>query len=335
MRGLNAQPRAQYARPDLSVVIVSFNTRDITRQCLSRVFRNPPRAAFEVIVVDNASQDGSARMVAEEFPQARLKALRKNKGFAGGNNEGIRCASGRYILLLNSDAFVGPGVLQSCCSFMDHNLAVGVLGCRLVGPDGALQPCARMLPGHLNKILSITGLAARFPGSRFFGRADHTWWDHSAVRTVDWVVGAFFLVRAPVFRNVGLLDERYFLYSEELDFCRSAAAYGWEVVFYPHAQVVHLGGSSVPDGPDKVLHKSRQLSEHRIRSELRYYRKWHGPLKALVSALIEIAWQGAVLVRNLPSSLPRARARRREALRIVRLIVSILREDGLGKGVRP
>ena len=207
---------------DVSIVIVSFNTKEVTRQCLEHVQKHAAAVRHEVLVVDNASGDGSADMVAAEFPRVHLIRSNENKGFAGGNNPAMKIARGRYILLLNSDAFLAEGVLEKTIQYMDDHPNIGVLGCKLTDPDGTLQPSARMLPGPLNKILHITGLAARFSKSKFFGRVDYTWWDHSEPRTVGWVVGAYFLIRRETMENIGVLDDRYFLYFEEIDYCLSA-----------------------------------------------------------------------------------------------------------------
>lgn len=317
---------------DLSIIIVSFNTKDTTRKCLSYVRQFAPDVPYEVLVVDNASTDGSADMVEKEFPWAGLIRLSKNKGFAGGNNEGIRKASGRYVLLLNSDAFIEEGVLNSTLKFMEQNPTIGVLGCTLTNEDGSLQASARMLPSLMNKFFVITGLTSRYPKSRIFGRVDFSWWDHSCPRRVGWVVGAYFLIRREVIDDIGMLDERYFLYSEEIDFCHGAQKSGWDVVFYPYARVVHLGGQSVSQSGTQVSKQGKQLIIHRIRSEFRYYRKWHGLLWVILSAGIEISWRGIVLLKNLPSRSRKAQCKRQESCMISRLILATLIDDRFGKG---
>ncbi len=318
---------------DLSIIIVSFNTRDVTRRCLRCVEQFRPGCTHEVLVVDNASTDGSPDMVEQEFPGVKLVRLSRNKGFAGGNNEGIRRASGRYLLLLNSDAFVGQGVIDATLAYMNEHPSTGVLGCALTNPDGSPQPSARMLPGLVNKVFVMTGLTARFPSSRLFGRVDFSWWDHSHPLQVGWVVGAYFLVRSEVIDAIGLLDERYFLYFDEIDFCRAAALAGWAVVFYPHARVVHLGGQSTARSGAGVTATGRQLLAHRIRSEFRYYRKWDGLACVLLSAGTEVLWKAAVFLKNLPFRSAGARQKRQEALITMDLILTTLARDRFGKGV--
>jgi GT2 family glycosyltransferase len=315
---------------DVSIVIVSYNTAAFTRQCLETVRECAGAVRCEVIVVDNASSDDSADMIGRDFPWVRLIRLPKNRGFAGGNNPGIRAATGRYVLLLNSDAFIAPGVLENTVSYMDDNPGIGVLGCRLTNPDGTLQPSARMLPGLLNKILHTSGLASRFPRSRFFGRVDFSWWDHAAPRSVGWVVGAFFMIRRQVIEEIGSLDERYFLYFEEIDFCRTARRAGWDVVFYPGASVVHLGGQSSAGTSQRRSSSGRQLTSIRITSELRYYRKWSGSLAAALIAGMEISWNAVVWLRNLFRRSDLGALRRHESAQMMGLLVSVLWKERLG-----
>ena len=317
---------------DVSIVIVSFNTKEVTRQCLEHVQKHAAVVRHEVLVVDNASGDGSADMVAAEFPRARLIRLPENKGFAGGNNPAMKIARGRYILLLNSDAFLAEGVLEKTIHYMDDHQGIGVLGCKLTDPDGTLQPSARMLPGPLNKILHITGLAARFSKSKFFGRVDFTWWDHSEPKPVGWVVGAFFLIRRETMENIGVLDDRYFLYFEEIDYCLSARRAGWDVVFYPYASVIHLGGQSSVKTGKRVSAKGRQMIAIRITSEFRYYRKMYGWFYVLTSALTELPWNTAIYLKNSFSNSSDASSKRDEALSIMRIIIRILRKDSWGRG---
>ena len=317
---------------DLSIVIVSFNTRDVTRQCLEHVRKHAAAVRHEVLVVDNASGDGSADMVAAEFPAAHLIRSDKNRGFAGGNNPAMKIARGRYILLLNSDAFLSEGALEKTLQYMDDHPDTGVLGCKLTDPDGTMQASARMLPGPLNKILHITGLAARFPGSKFFGRVDYTWWDHSEPRTVGWVVGAYFLIRRETMEDIGVLDEQYFLYFEEIDYCLTARRAGWEVVFYPHAEIVHIGGQSTVKVPGKISSKGRQMISVRLTSEFRYYRKMYGWLRLLSIVIIEWGWNATVFVKNFLSRSSKADYKMDEARMMIQLIRRTLREDRWGSG---
>ncbi len=316
---------------DISIVIVSYNTRDITRKCLACVEKYAADSLYEVIVVDNASKDGSADMIEKEFPMVRLVRLSENRGFAGGNIPGMEMAKGRYVLLLNSDAFLDDGTLNDVISYMDEHPKIGVLGCKLTDPDGSLQPSARMLPGPLNKILQISGLAFRYSRSKFFGRVDFSWWDHSTPREVGWVVGAFFLIRRETMDDIGPLDDRYFLYFEEIDFCLTARRAGWKVVFYPHASIIHLGGESAVKTGKKMTSRNRQLVSIRLTSEFRYYRKLYGVSYVFISANIEFLWYVIVYFRNIFRRSTLGVSRRAEAIMMLKLVATTLIKERLGK----
>ena len=262
--------------PDASIVIISFNTRELLRECLSDLYRQQG-ISFETLIVDNASRDGSADMVADEFPMVRLIRKTVNLGFAAANNAAFPLARGRYVVLLNSDAFLKPDALAQGVRLMDAHPRTGIAGGRLVGRDGSWQPAARMSPSVLNDFLTLTGLAAKYPRSRFFGRADRTWSDPSQAASVDWVTGAFAIIRADALRRVGDFDERFFLYYEEVDLCRRFRAAGYEVSYWPGIVVVHLGGESSKTMEHLSMSRTgAQIALWRMRSEFLYYRKHHG-----------------------------------------------------------
>ena len=318
--------------PDLSIIIVSYNTKDMTRQCLKVIEKYSEGIDKEVIVVDNNSHDGSGDMISSDFSWVKLIRLTENRGFAGGNTPGMKAASGKYILLLNSDSFLTRNSLSNTISYMDKNPRIGILGCKLTNPDGSLQPSARMLPSPLNKFLTITGLAYRFSKSRFFGRVDFSWWDHSTPRSVGWVVGAFFLIRREAMEEIGYLDERYFLYFEEVDYCITARRKGWDVVFYPYASVVHIGGQSAVKTDMDISDKGAQVISIRLASEYKYYRKIYGLCYTVLSAMIEFIWNMVILVKNFIFRSEYSAYKRSMALVTMRLIVSILLKDNWGKG---
>lgn len=303
----------------------------MTRKCLERVKRYGDGIDLEIIVVDNASGDGSADMISDEFPDVHVIRLSENRGFAGGNIPGMKMASGKYILLLNSDAFISEGVLEKTILYMDQHPKIGILGCKLTDSEGNLQPSARMLPGPLNKILHITGLAARYPESRFFGRVDFSWWDHSRPRSVGWVVGAFFMIRRETMEEIGYLDDRYFLYFEEVDYCLTAQRAGWHVVFYPYADIVHLCGQTASHSGKKITTEGKQIKTIRIESEFRYYRKLYGLFYVFLSASIEFIWSGIVFMRNYLNNSARGLYKRREAVDTMDLIMNTLIHDKWGK----
>lgn len=317
---------------DLSIIIVSFNTRQETRECLKSIREHAGNINHEIFVVDNNSKDGSADMVAFEFPFVQLIRHSTNKGFAGGNNPALEKAKGRYVLLLNSDALLTKDSLSNALSHMDENPKIGVLGGKLLNLDGTLQPSARMLPSPVNKFLHVTGLASKFSGSKWFGRADFSWWDYSRPLNVGWVVGAFFLIRKETLSEVGFLDERYFLYFEEIDFCMRVQRAGWDVVCYPKTEIIHWGGKSSATVNEELSEKGNQLIPIRIKSEFRYYSKWHGVFSVIVSAGIEVFWNTAIILRNLLNNSPKSTCKRKSALNQNRIIVETLLLDRFGQG---
>lgn len=229
---------------DVSVIIVNWNTRDMLRDCLRSVYEQTQQVSFEVVVIDNASRDGSADMVRREFPAVVLITNRENRGFAAANNQGMEVAHGRYVLLLNSDTLVLGNALATTVRFADAHPEAAVVGCRVLNPDRSLQPTCFLYPSLLNMVLSSTYLYKLWPRNRFFGRERMTWWDRNDVRDVDVVTGCYMLVRREAIDRVGVMDDQYFVYGEETDWCYRFKSAGWRVLFTPEAQIVHFGGGS-------------------------------------------------------------------------------------------
>jgi N-acetylglucosaminyl-diphospho-decaprenol L-rhamnosyltransferase len=223
---------------DVSIVVVSYNTAALLRQCLDSIRANSgPRR--EVFVVDNASTDESAALVGAEFPEIRLIANTSNVGFTRANNQALRLARGRHLLLLNPDAELRPGALAALVAYLDANLDVGVVGPRLYYPDGKIQSSRRRFPTLATGFVESTILQRWFPRLALLCRFYCDDLPTDRVCDVDWVVGACMLVRGDVAARVGLLDERFFMYSEELDWCRRIRTAGWRVAYTPDAEVVH------------------------------------------------------------------------------------------------
>jgi GT2 family glycosyltransferase len=264
---------------DLSVVIVNWNTREFLSRCLRSVYDTTLDLDFEVIVVDNGSTDGSQEMVQQEFPGVGLIVNTENKGFAKANNQAIRRSRGGYVLLLNSDAFVRENAIEHAIAFMDGHPEAGMAGCKLLFEDGRLQPSCYAFPTLFTEFLIAVGLDRLFPRSRLFGKYGMTYWDFDDIREVDVILGAFMLVRATAIDEVGLMDERYFMYSEEVDWCYRFREKGWKIYFYPHVEAVHLGGGST----------RRVRAEMLIRlygSRIEFFRKHHGRLSARLLKLV-------------------------------------------------
>jgi GT2 family glycosyltransferase len=242
---------------DLGIVIVNYNVRDLLRDCLDSVYESRGGLAFEVCVVDNGSADGSADMVEAEYPQVHLIRT-ENRGYAVGNNLGLRALgfagddSGRAIaeaprhaLLLNPDTIVPPMALADMVAFLDARPGAAVAGPRLVREDGTLdRACRRSFPTPEVAAYRLTGLSRLFPRSRRFGRYNLTYLSPSQTTEVDSVVGAFMLVRGEVLNQVGLLDEQYFMYAEDLDLCYRIKQQGWQVWYNADVTVLHYKGQS-------------------------------------------------------------------------------------------
>jgi N-acetylglucosaminyl-diphospho-decaprenol L-rhamnosyltransferase len=278
----NISPHDEYGeRPDVTVVIVSYNTAHLLDRLFATLEAARGSLRLQIIVIDNASRDDSVTVLRTRYPDIALIENSVNVGFGRANNQALPTARGRYVLLLNTDAFVSPDTLAKTVEYMDNNNQCGVLGVKLVGEDGALQPSCRYFPTPWNMFLSATGLFRMFPGTRL---VDDMSWDHASLRECDWVPGCYYLVRAEVIERVGLFDPRYFLYYEEVDHCRTVRQAGWTVVYYPFTQVIHVGGESA--GSETSLNADRQIPVLRIESELLYLRKHYGALGVLSATLL-------------------------------------------------
>ena len=231
--------------PKLSIVIVNYNTRDLLRACLLSIEKSEAAPEMELFVVDNASTDGSALMVSSEFPRVQLIQSGLNGGYARANNVALRRCRGEYLLLLNPDTELSHPVLKDIVSFMDAHSEAGVAGPKLVRPDGSLDlACRRSFPSPEVSFYRMLGLSKLFPRSRRFGRYNLTYLDPDQPAEVDSVVGAFMMVRAEAARQVGLLDEAFFMYGEDLDWAYRIKAKGWKVLYNPEVVVLHHKGAS-------------------------------------------------------------------------------------------
>ncbi len=281
---------------DVSIVIVSLNTEKVLRECLECLERESAGLRVETIIVDNGSKDGSVAMIRREYPEVRLLVSPENLGFGRANNLAFEQATGRYIVLLNSDAFLQPGSLRLSVERMDRDARIGLAGGRLIGRDGAWQPSARMFPSLLTDLFVLSGFADKYPHSRLFGRFDRTWADQMVPAEVDWVPGAYSIIRRDALTKVGPFDPAFFLYYEEVDLCRRIKAAGYAIWYWPDVVVIHIGGESSRQmtTTTKTLQMSKagsQLTLWRMRSTLLYYRKNHG-FQAYFARLLETLWYG-------------------------------------------
>jgi GT2 family glycosyltransferase len=259
------------AMVDVSIVIVNWNVRDLLRRCLYSIAQYPV-SSIEVIVVDNASTDGSVDVVRAEFRAVRLVVNSENRGFPGAINQGISLARGRYVLLLNPDAELVGDALGTMVAFADEHLDVGVVGPQLLNSDGSVQSSRRRFPTLATAFFESTWLQPYVP-RRLLERYYVGDQPDDRVQDVDWLMGAALMARREAIERVGPMDERFFMYSEELDWCRRFREGGWRVVYLPTAQILHHEGKS----SEQVL-PARHI--HFQTSKVRYFRKYHGHVAA-------------------------------------------------------
>lgn len=246
--------------PVLSIVIVNWNTRNLLRNCLQSV-HDETNLSHEVWVVDNGSTDGSPEMVRAEFPDVHLIANTDNKGFAAANNQALPLCQGEYVLLLNSDTIVLEGALDQMVAHMHANSHVSGLGCKLLNADGSLQPSAHQFYSTARSLIE-NRLVHMVWRKRHANTPFLSFWDHGSIRRVDWVCGAVLMLRRDVIREVGLLDDSFFMYGEEIDWQMRMAKAGHQIWFLPHARIVHYGGGSSRNAVTqmkKMEYKSREM----------------------------------------------------------------------------
>jgi len=229
---------------DLTVSIVSYNSLNFLRDCLNSILENPPSLKYEIIVVDNASADGSCELVQKNFPQVKLLRNSKNTGFAAANNKAISKTNSKYILLINSDCKVYKNSLDNLVSFMEKNKKVGIAGPKIINSDGSVQLSCRKFPSIFNAAFHtiLTNIVPNNPFSRKYKLADV---NRDTPFEVDWVSGSAMIIRRKALEDTGLIDERYFMYVEDLDLCYRMWQKSWKVYYYPCANILHhIGGSS-------------------------------------------------------------------------------------------
>jgi len=228
----------------LAIILVNWNTADLLVQCLESVRSSAAGREAQIVVVDNASEDDSVTRLRERFPDVEVIENTRNVGFAKANNEGAARCSADLLVLLNTDTIVSPDSLKRMAEFMDENPEVGILGPRLLGSDGLPQSSCRTEPSALSAFLEATLLGRLFRRSRFFGRAEMTWFDHRSTIDADYVSGACLMIRRALWEELGGFDGSFFFYGEDADLCRRARKTGARVVFYGDAEITHLGGGS-------------------------------------------------------------------------------------------
>lgn len=265
----------------ISIIIVSWNAKALLLDCLRSIVAQRFNGSLEIIVVDNASSDGSPEAVADHFPAVKVIRNNRNYGFAKANNIGIRQSTGDYLLLINSDVVVGESCFSKMLEYMDAHQEIGVLGPRISGGNGRLQRSCMGYPSLWRAFSRALALDSLFPRSKLFGGQLLTFWAHDETRQVEVINGCFWMLRRSSVEQVGLLDERFLIYGEDIDWCRRFNDSGWKVVFFHEASAIHYGGGSSSNAPLKFYLEMQ-------RANYQYWLKHHSRPASYAFLLINL-----------------------------------------------
>ena len=273
---------------DLSIIIVNYNVKEFLQNLIHSIKKAGTNLSYEIIIVDNASDDGSVELLKDKFPEVKLIANQQNLGFSRANNLGLSIAKGKYLLLLNPDTLVGEDTFEKMISFFESNPEAGLAGCKILNPDGTLQlACRRLFPGPWTSFCKVTGLSSLFPNSKLFARYNLTYLDENQTYEVDAISGSFMMIKREVYENVGGLDEEFFMYGEDLDWCYRIQKSGYKVFYVHNSQIIHYKGEST---------KRSSLDETKI-----FYEAMHLFVKKHLSSsmLVEFILRSAIVFRQV------------------------------------
>lgn len=262
--------------PDISIIIINWNTRDLLAECLESLYKTISGASFDIWVVDNASTDDSVQMVQANFPSVQLILNRDNVGFARANNQAMTASQGRTMLLFNSDAVATPGAVVALMQVIEAHPQTGIVGAHLLNSDGSFQASHSPFPNLWQEFLILSGLGRLFYGRWYPSRGAQ---EDKGPQPVDYVEGACLLVRREAFEQAGGLDEGYFMYAEEVDWCYSMRRAGWQVWYQPEAHIIHYGGGS-------SRNRRTQREADLYRSRVRFFRKNYGDTAAIALKML-------------------------------------------------
>jgi N-acetylglucosaminyl-diphospho-decaprenol L-rhamnosyltransferase len=280
---------------DITIVLVSYNTGHLLDRLFSAITAAKGDLQLQIIAIDNASRDDSIAILRTKYPFVELIENKENVGFGRANNQALSHVHGRYVLLLNTDAFISPDTLVKTFRYLEQTPQTGIVGVKLIGEDGSLQPSCRFFPTPWNVFVTANGLSKLFPHTRL---VDDLAWDHKGIRECDWVPGCFYMVRKEVVDQLGLFDPRFFVYYEEVDHCRRTREAGWKVTYYGDTQVIHLGGESAK--ADATITKAgRQIARLQVESELLYFRKHYGLFGLIASIALTACGAFLATVKNI------------------------------------
>lgn len=285
--------------PTLSICIVSYETRELLRGCLTSLREQPPVPSMEIIVVDNGSQDGTLEMLAQDFSEVQVIANTQNLGYTAPMNQALCAAKGRYLVQLNPDTIVRPGAFAALYEYLEAHPHTGICTLKVLNRDGTLQKqCRRGAARPWDVLAYFTGLSRLFPKNRFFGGYLLPYLDDNQIARVDAVSGSCMFIRREVVEQIGYLDERFFAYQEDTDFCIRAGQAGWAVEYVPVGEIIHLGGHG---GTRKEVYRSIHAWH---RSYLLYYRKhlakdYNFLVNGFMTLAIWVKWGLALLTTAL------------------------------------
>ena len=315
---------------DLSIIIVSWNTKKYMEECLTSLTTINGNLSAEIIVVDNASADGTPDMIRAQFPDVKLIETGANLGFAKGNNVGIKEATGKYICLINSDVNVPSDCLEKMHTFMEQQPSIGLLGPGMLRPDGKVYRSGMRFPTLWNLFLRALFLDSLFKSTGLFGGFLMKDFQFDQTRDIDVLNGWLWMARREALNQVGPLDGRFFMYAEDVDWCKRFHLAGWRVVFYAEASAVHYGGASAASQPSR-------FNVEMQRANLQYWKKYHGRVSLFFYLLIgclsysvrALGWSGVYLMKR--SSRYRAQIEVKQYLKCLRWVLDFRTHNELVK----
>lgn len=300
----------------ISVIIVSWNVKAFLLECIRSILLQRLTVPVEIIVVDNGSSDGSPEAVKKSFPNVQLICNKENYGFAKANNIGIKTSQGDYLFLINSDVIVHEGCFDKMISYMTTHPEIGILSPKIVDSKGQVQRSCMGYPSLWNTFSRAMALDSLFPKSKLFGSQLLTYWGHNEIRSVEVINGCFWMLRRSAIEHVGLLDENFFIYGEDIDWCRRFYERGWKLVFFPDAKVTHYGGASSANAPARFYLEQQ-------RAKYQYWTKHHSRLASTVFLLINLLHHAARFAGEI-AVYPLMRAKRIDTTyKITRSIASM------------
>lgn len=286
--------------PVLSICIVNYKVRDLLKDCLESIYQYPPAFSFEIIVVDNHSEDGSIEMLAQDYPQVRCAERAGNDGYTLPMNQALKMGAGQFLIQLNPDTIVQPGAFDQLVYFMQQHPEVGICTPKVLNRDGTLQKqCRRSAARPWDAFTYFSGLSKRYPKSRRFAGYLMTYLDEDEVNEVEAVSGSCMFIRRAVVEQIGYLDELFFAYQEDADFCFRAREAGWKIYYVPQAKIIHFGGQ----GGSRIEVYRSIYQWHR--SYFLYYRKHLAKHYFFLINWFFYAAMGAKLALNLLVTLLR------------------------------